>query len=461
MTFTYEVTDANGDSDIATVTITVEGTNKPPEASDDVFGILESALPVSLDVLGNDSDPDGDSLTITNISTPGVVGTLSINSNMIVYDDGGAFDFLGDGQSVTQSFTYTISDGNGGTDTASVDFTVNGVGSTQSQSTSSETLENGQNVSVSLTGPNASDDGTGDFSLSIGLSAVVQPNINVLFVVDTSGSTISSVLAQEVAALKSLTSEIVSAGFAEGSVTISIVPFSTTAGPDATGDGVSTFTIDTTDDFGTTDQQSIETALDDLSGGGLTNYVQALNVATQTLVDLETANGQGTNVVYFLSDGRPVIRDPITNQIRDQTEAEIADAAADLQANAQISAFEIGDVDAVNFLDQIDNTGGTTQVDDPSDLSAALLGSPIPEGSIVAIDLFVFNDSGVLQDTVNLNPADFTETLLGFEFDINGVTGLADDLGEQSVVQISIGIDDDDDGLVDVTIQSEVDVFGL
>jgi VCBS repeat-containing protein len=42
------------------------------------------------------------------------------------YDPNGQFDSLGAGQSATDSFTYTISDGNGGTDTATVTITVNG-----------------------------------------------------------------------------------------------------------------------------------------------------------------------------------------------------------------------------------------------------------------------------------------------------------------------------------------------
>lgn len=76
-------------------------------------------------------------------------------------------------------------------------------------------------------------------------------------------------------------------------------------------------------------------------------------------------------------------------------------------------------------------------------------------------DLFVFDDMGVLQNSVALDPADFNETLLGFEYDINNVTGLADDLGEQSLVRIAIGLDDDNDGVADITIETEVDVFGF
>ncbi|MEO0852758.1 MAG: Ig-like domain-containing protein, partial [Cyanobacteria bacterium J06648_11] len=43
------------------------------------------------------------------------------------YDPNGQFELLADGATTTDSFTYTISDGNGGTDTALATVTLNGV----------------------------------------------------------------------------------------------------------------------------------------------------------------------------------------------------------------------------------------------------------------------------------------------------------------------------------------------
>ena len=43
------------------------------------------------------------------------------------YDPNGAFNFLSVGDTATDSFAYTVDDGNGGTDTAAVTVTINGV----------------------------------------------------------------------------------------------------------------------------------------------------------------------------------------------------------------------------------------------------------------------------------------------------------------------------------------------
>ena len=68
-----------------------------------------------LDVLGNDSDPDGDDLTVS-AKTDGVHGTVAITSDdkFVTYTPNNA-TYTG-----SDVFTYTISDGNGGSATASV-----------------------------------------------------------------------------------------------------------------------------------------------------------------------------------------------------------------------------------------------------------------------------------------------------------------------------------------------------
>ena len=92
--------------------------NRGPTAVNDAFTI-DCAAPITFNVLANDTDPDGDALTITSVSTPGK-GTAVIAAGRIVYTPaattcGGA----------TDSFTYSISDGRGGTATATVAVTIN------------------------------------------------------------------------------------------------------------------------------------------------------------------------------------------------------------------------------------------------------------------------------------------------------------------------------------------------
>lgn len=100
--------------------INVQG---PPVAVDDFASTLEDT-PVTIDVLANDSDPNGDALTV--ISTgPAMHGTVVINAdNTVTYSpDPTIFD-------ASDTFTYTIDDGNGLTDTATVTVDVAGLPST-------------------------------------------------------------------------------------------------------------------------------------------------------------------------------------------------------------------------------------------------------------------------------------------------------------------------------------------
>jgi VCBS repeat-containing protein len=95
-------------------------------------------IPPNSNVLFNDTDPDGDKLTVTEVNGLAVaVGTeitldsgalLTINADGTYdYDPNAAFDHLSGNEQATDSFIYTVSDGRGGTDTASVNITIDGV----------------------------------------------------------------------------------------------------------------------------------------------------------------------------------------------------------------------------------------------------------------------------------------------------------------------------------------------
>src|SRR5207248_361057 len=74
--FSYAISDGHGGTSSATVTIT--STNQPPVAVNDSAGA--HAGPVTVNVLANDSDPDGDALTVTSVGTP-QHGTAVNNGN--------------------------------------------------------------------------------------------------------------------------------------------------------------------------------------------------------------------------------------------------------------------------------------------------------------------------------------------------------------------------------------------
>ena len=93
------------------------GANEPPNAVNDSFEFMED-VQATLDVRVNDSDPDGHSLTITSASPTAQHGTVSCTAANCTYTP--ALNYFG-----PDSFTYAISDGHGGTDTATVSITVN------------------------------------------------------------------------------------------------------------------------------------------------------------------------------------------------------------------------------------------------------------------------------------------------------------------------------------------------
>ena len=113
--FTYRVRDPDGAvSSDATVSVTVQAElNQTPIAvSDTSTTAYETA--VTIDVLANDSDPDGDALTIDVRSQPSS-GTASVSGASIIYTPDAGF-------SGSDSFTYRVEDPDGA---VSADATVN------------------------------------------------------------------------------------------------------------------------------------------------------------------------------------------------------------------------------------------------------------------------------------------------------------------------------------------------
>ena len=105
----YVVSDAEGNSDIGTVNITVLSVNDPPIAKDDLIEINPRRSRHVLDVLENDSTaPDFDeALSLVEVDFDPSLGDVSIESDHLVLET--VEPFRGEA-----TITYTISDGNGG-----------------------------------------------------------------------------------------------------------------------------------------------------------------------------------------------------------------------------------------------------------------------------------------------------------------------------------------------------------
>ncbi|OCX63055.1 hypothetical protein BFP70_12620 [Thioclava sp. SK-1] len=114
-TITYSIDDGNGGTDTATVTVTVTPVNDAPVAADDVAS-TDYATAVTVDVLANDTDVDGDTLSVQTASSP--------DGDVVVNGDGTVTFTPASGFSGDATIEYTVTDGNGGTDTATLTVTV-------------------------------------------------------------------------------------------------------------------------------------------------------------------------------------------------------------------------------------------------------------------------------------------------------------------------------------------------
>jgi subtilisin-like proprotein convertase family protein len=119
------------------------GTQGPAAKPDAVF--TEKSKAVSIEVLDNDRDPDGDTLKLTAVSEPAYGTAVLEKNNMIIYTPNPDFSGI-------DVFTYTVSDDQGGTDTDIVSVTV-ASDFALSFNGENQYAECGNDAGLNLTGP--------------------------------------------------------------------------------------------------------------------------------------------------------------------------------------------------------------------------------------------------------------------------------------------------------------------
>ena len=149
-TFVYTVSDGNGGTDTATVSVSVAAVNAPPTAQDDADN-TDEGTPITIAVLLNDSDPNGDALTVESVGRA-ENGTVTNLGGEIQYDPDPDFNGV-------DQFTYTISDGQGRTDTATVFIAVAGVNDAPIAQDDSSTTEQGRPIAILVLANDTDPDG--------------------------------------------------------------------------------------------------------------------------------------------------------------------------------------------------------------------------------------------------------------------------------------------------------------
>lgn len=110
-------------------TLFLNGLNNAVLAGDDAVSKSENAiLTISANaLLANDREFDGDTIEITSVSATSAAGAaVTLLGGEVSYDPGALFDSLALGETATDTFTYVVDDGKGGTDIATVTVTITG-----------------------------------------------------------------------------------------------------------------------------------------------------------------------------------------------------------------------------------------------------------------------------------------------------------------------------------------------
>jgi len=124
-------------------------TNQAPNANDDTDTVAEDSNNNQINVLLNDNDPEGDDMNITDVTQP-PHGAVTYNADYVFYTP--ETDYNGN-----DSFTYTIHDGEGGTDTATVNVTITPVNDAPVANDDYYTTEEDNTISVPEPGILAND----------------------------------------------------------------------------------------------------------------------------------------------------------------------------------------------------------------------------------------------------------------------------------------------------------------
>jgi hypothetical protein len=156
--FSYTIEDGDGETSSAIVNFTISA-NTNPNAINDKQTYLEDGDAAEIEVLDNDTDSDGDQVTVLSINTDPEHGTASVTNGKVFYVPTSNYNG-------TDSFTYFVKDGQGGRDEATVAVTITSVNDAPSVVNDTITVDAGSTANVFSVLDNDSDVDADDISIS-------------------------------------------------------------------------------------------------------------------------------------------------------------------------------------------------------------------------------------------------------------------------------------------------------
>ncbi|WP_188959076.1 beta strand repeat-containing protein, partial [Shewanella ulleungensis] len=258
-------------------------------------------------LLNNDSDAQGNTFALTNVNgaavTDGQVVILPSGALLTIHSDGtysydtnDSFEALTAGQLATDTFTYTVTDQYGATDTATV--TINIVGESDSGTVYDKYTGNPGNDVIKGTVNN-------DIIISDqqGLQIVAGENYNIAFIFDTSGS-MSGVIAEAKTQLEAVFDSLANSATGSHSGTVNVLLTNFASG--------SNYTVSVNMDEPDAVQKLL-TELAKMSATGSTNYEAGFESAINWFTSSTVLNNVGNNISYFITDGSPNAQTVDTN----------------------------------------------------------------------------------------------------------------------------------------------------
>ena len=276
-TFSYTMRDAAGATSTATVTVTVQNINDAPVAVDDTGTVAEDAAATDFDVVANDTDIDGDTLSLSAVGTPSAGGTASISGGLLRYTP--AANFNG-----TETIGYTVADGNTGTDTGTLTITVAAVNDDPVANDDTATVDEDSGTTPIPVLANDTDVDTGD---TLSLDSVTPPDNGGTAVI--AGDQVQYAPAADFVGTERFDYTISDAAGRPATATVTVTVDNVNDAPVAT------------DDAATVDEDSSDNALDvlandtDIDAG---DALQITAVGTPSAGGTATITGGGTGLGY-------------------------------------------------------------------------------------------------------------------------------------------------------------------